>query len=74
VSTADVVARLRSPEGEEWSRSRALAEDEPVVYLQVLWRATGPLDAGSDPCGRPPASVIREGGQVHARAVRTATQ
>lgn len=51
--SAAVIAWLRSPEGEAWSRSRALAgAPGPVVYLQVLWRATGPLDAGSDPCGR----------------------
>ena len=55
MSAADVVAWLRSPEGEEWSRSRTLERaGDPVVYMQVLWRATGPLDAGSDPCGRPP--------------------
>jgi len=67
--TADVVAWLRSPEGEEWSRGRALerAEGEPVFCPcpQTLWRATGPLDAGSDPCGRPPAGANRKGGQVN---------
>jgi hypothetical protein len=51
------VAWLRSPEGEEWSRSRTLerAEGEPVVCPcpETMWRPAGLLNAGSDPCGRP---------------------
>lgn len=65
VNDPGVVEWLRGPAGEQWSRDRALAGDPgPVVYMQVLWRATGPLDPASDPCGRPP---VRD-------AVRTATQ
>lgn len=61
---AGVVAWLRSPEGEQWSRSRALAGDDgddPIVYMQVLWRATGPLRPDLDPCGSGPVRV-RGGG------------
>jgi hypothetical protein len=66
--TADVVAWLRSPEGEQWSRERTLerAEGEPVVCLspQTAWRTYGvPLRPDQDPCGRPPVRG----------AVRTAT-
>ena len=58
MSTADVVAWLRSDEGVEWSRDRALADDPGrAVYLPTVWRATGPLDAWSDPCGRPPGAA-----------------
>ena len=53
---AAVVAWLRGPEGTEWSRRRALAgagEYRPALgeLPATCWRATGPLDAGSDPCG-----------------------
>jgi hypothetical protein len=61
VSAADVVAWLRSPEGEQWSRARALAADNPVTLEPVLWRARGPLRRDLDPCGSGPLPV-RGGG------------
>lgn len=63
--TADVVAWLRSPDGEEWSRDRALAraDGDPVVCPpQTLWRPAGPMDAASDPCGRPPVHAKKAPG------------
>jgi hypothetical protein len=51
--SADVVAWLRSPEGEEWSRDRALhrADGEPVACPpQTLWRPAGPMGSDLDPC------------------------
>ena len=54
--TADVIAWLRSPEGEEWSRSRA---QSPFYGGQAPSPAKdpGPVDAEFDPCGRPPLTA-----------------
>jgi len=49
-----VIAWLRSPEGEEWSRARAMADPGPIVIMRPWWRAKGPLPRRHDPCGRPP--------------------
>lgn len=50
-----IVEWLRGPAGEQWSRDRALAEEqEPFADMQVLWRATGPLSSEQDPCGSGP--------------------
>ena len=48
--TADVIAWLRSPEGEEWSRSRASCITDPAPRFWIH----GPGDVSEDPCGRPP--------------------
>jgi hypothetical protein len=62
VNDPGVVEWLRGPAGEQWSRDRALAGDPgPVVDMQVLWRATGPLRQDLDPCGSGPVQV-RGGG------------
>ena len=53
-SQVTVVEWLRSPEGEQWSRDRALAGPGPTVPIQPCWRAKGPLPQRHDPCGRPP--------------------
>jgi hypothetical protein len=53
-----VVEWLRSDEGEQWSRDRALASPAEIDHdLETWWRATGPLSAASDPCGRPPEAI-----------------
>ena len=54
--TADVIAWLRSPEGEQWSRdyhrpSPGSASGPPHLYQ------SGPGDPSEDPCGRPPANA-----------------
>ena len=51
--TADVIAWLRSPEGEAWSRNR-------VVYLPSnppSMRRDGPVNPSEDPTGRPPLNA-----------------
>ena len=46
---------LRTPEGEAWSRDRHAGRPAEFVPPEgTLWRATGPLGAADDPCGRPP--------------------
>lgn len=51
--SADVIAWLRSDEGEEWSRSRAQSSfftgQAPSPY-----KDPGPVNAAEDPTGRPP--------------------
>lgn len=51
--SAGVIAWLRSPEGEEWSRSRVqhLPSDLPSM------RRDGLVDPSEDPCGRPALSA-----------------
>jgi len=58
--SADIIAWLRSPEGEEWSRGRRqcpfyegldAGDDGPM----------GPGDVDEDPCGRPPLAATTEG-------------
>jgi hypothetical protein len=61
--SAEIIAWLRSPEGEEWSRTRPQRSfwESPVVDEAVQ----GPGDAGEDPTGRPPItgkSTAREAG------------
>jgi hypothetical protein len=48
-----VIAWLRSPEGEEWSRNRHGRPEEISHDTETWWRATGPL-TGDDPCGAGP--------------------
>ena len=52
--SADVIAWLRSPEGEAWSRERsaASATDNPLWMGAPL----GSQEPSEDPCGRPPLS------------------
>jgi hypothetical protein len=53
-----VIEWLRSPEGEDWSRDRASRPPGETSRVMVTpWRATGPLSAGSDPCGRPAIAI-----------------
>ena len=55
--SADVIAWLRSAEGEAWSRDRAVRElSSPPVRI---WR-TSPGDPGEDPCGRPPLDAGKD--------------
>ena len=51
--TADIIAWLRSEEGEEWSRSRGQC---PFYGGQAPSpvKDPGPVDAAEDPTGRPP--------------------
>jgi len=49
--TADVIAGLRSPEGEAWSRSRTAYQPTSTPPHYYQW---GPGDPGEDPTGRPP--------------------
>jgi len=49
----EVIAWLRSEEGEEWSRARS----QSLFYTggaPVMAREPGPVDASEDPTGRPP--------------------
>jgi hypothetical protein len=50
--SAEIIAWLRSPEGEEWSRSRPerLFYESPVLDET----AQGPGNSDEDPTGRPP--------------------
>ena len=52
--SADVIAWLRSPEGEEWSRS----QPQSTFYMGQIpdMRRDGLVDPAEDPCGRPPLS------------------
>jgi hypothetical protein len=58
--SAEVIAWLRSEEGEAWSRARSAAStaDTPLWMSAPL----GSQDAGEDPCGRPPLSGEPETG------------
>jgi len=51
--SAEIIAWLRSPEGEEWSRTRRQCPfyegPDPGEMVQQ-----GPGDAAEDPTGRPP--------------------
>ena len=49
--SADIIAWLRSEEGEAWSRSRAAYQ--PTTSPPCLYRQ-GPGDVAEDPAGRPP--------------------
>ena len=49
--SADIIDWLRSPEGEEWSRTRFAYQPTsgpPIMYQH------DPGDPAEDPCGRPP--------------------
>lgn len=69
--SADIIAWLRGPEGEQWSRDRhesGTARSPVEIFREILaapapqWRATGPLGVGSDPCGSGPmASTSSKG-------------
>lgn len=55
MNAGKVVEWLRSPEGEQWSACRHQGRDTmPWDQPPTAWRATGPLDAGHDPCGSAP--------------------
>lgn len=57
-----VIAWLRSPAGEQWSRiAHAGGSSHPAGQPQTQWRATGPLGPG-DPCGRPPLATAESTG------------
>lgn len=61
--SAEIIAWLRSPEGEQWSRSRPQCSfyESPVPDETVQ----GPGDVTEDPTGRPPVtgkSAAREAG------------
>ena len=51
--TADIIAWLESPEGEEWSRERARYQPTSTPPHYYQW---GPGDPGEDPCGRGPVT------------------
>ena len=55
--SADVIAWLRSAEGEEWSRSRAAYQ--PTGTPPHLYQY-GPGNPAEDPCGRPHAPFTPE--------------
>jgi hypothetical protein len=50
--SADIIAWLRSPEGEAWSRARSAASAPDIP----LWMGAplGSQEPSEDPCGRPP--------------------
>ena len=52
--SADIIAWLRSPEGEEWSRERTKRSTGAGV---APWRTLEPAVLEDDPCGRPPLST-----------------
>jgi hypothetical protein len=51
----DVIAWLRSDEGEEWSRTR-VQHQFWTGQAPSPAKDPGPVNAGEDPCGRPPLS------------------
>lgn len=54
---------LRSDEGAQWSRDRVERPAEEISHdMGTWWRATGPLDAAHDPCGRPPGIPFASAG------------
>ena len=63
--SADIIEWLRSPEGEEWSRSRA---QNPFYIGQgpspSPAKDPGPVNADWDPCGRAPLTAEQVAGEV----------
>ena len=51
MSDAEVIAWLRSDEGEEWSRER---NRQPTSAGLAPWRSLDQANWAEDPCGRPP--------------------
>jgi hypothetical protein len=53
--SAEIIAWLRSPEGEAWSRARSAASttDTPSWMAAPL----NTQDVAEDPCGRPPLAA-----------------
>jgi hypothetical protein len=49
--SAEIIAWLRSPEGEEWSRQRNQYSSSAAPLMD---RRTGPVNQADDPCGRLP--------------------
>ena len=61
--SADIIEWLRSPEGEEWSRSRA----QNPFYIGAgpsPAKDPGPVNADWDQCGRPPLTPEQVAGEV----------
>lgn len=53
--SADVIAWLRSPEGEQWSRERHDVQPAEVVVTSGRWTPVkGRRNLAQDPCGRGP--------------------
>ena len=57
--TADVIAWLRSDEGEEWSRARSA--DGMTTAAPHMYDPHGDRNPGEDPCGRPPVTAEATG-------------
>ena len=69
--SADIIAWLRSPEGEEWSRART--SWQPSSAAPSPYRNPGPVNPAFDPTGAPPLTpeeiAATEGAALCAVAV-----
>ena len=52
--SADIIAWLRSAEGEAWSRARAIRSSFFTGRAPSPYKDPGPVNAAEDPTGRPP--------------------
>ena len=53
--SAEIIAWLRSAEGEAWSRDRT--RYQPSGPIPAMYREPGPVDQAWDPCGRLPLAA-----------------
>lgn len=57
--SAEVIAWLRSPEGERWSRDFHGGPPQDLVIVTPWWRSWGRRNTGEDPCGRGPKRAAK---------------